>query len=66
MTQCAAVDVACLMTLNGQVVDAFERLPSKEQRDEPVSTKLNTYEIIARARYGLNHSALTLPSQDMP
>ena len=35
-----------------QVVDAFERLPGKEQRDEPVSAELNTYEVIARARYG--------------
>ncbi|XP_037078576.1 MICOS complex subunit Mic60-like [Pollicipes pollicipes] len=33
------------------VVDAFERLPGKEQRDESISPKLNTYEIIARARY---------------
>ncbi|XP_043196760.1 MICOS complex subunit MIC60-like [Amphibalanus amphitrite] len=41
------------------VVDAFERLPSKEQRDEPINpTQLNTYEIIARARYCIDKDDL--------
>jgi len=40
------------------VVDAFDRLPGKELRDEPIRTDLNTYEIVARARYCIDKDDL--------